>query len=101
MRMAAIMDDRLDPSTASWHWDKRVPIALIVTVGIMVMTQTAGAMWWASAVSQRLAALETLNSTTADQAGRLIHVEVLVDTMNKALDRVEAKLDNVTASKKP
>jgi hypothetical protein len=37
-----------------WHLDKRVPIALVV----LIIAQTAGAIWWASAVNGSIAALE-------------------------------------------
>lgn len=34
-----------------WHLDRRVPIALILTVAI----QTGGMVWWASALSSQVA----------------------------------------------
>jgi len=37
-----------------WHLDRRVPIALVV----LIIAQTAGAIWWASAVNGSILALE-------------------------------------------
>ena len=37
-----------------WHLDKRVPIALV----FLIIAQTAGAVWWASAVNGSILALE-------------------------------------------
>jgi len=37
-----------------WHLDRRVPITLVVLIGI----QTCGAIWWASAIDQSMESLE-------------------------------------------
>ena len=37
-------------STEPWHLDKRVPLALILTVAL----QTAGMVWWAASISARV-----------------------------------------------
>ena len=36
-----------DPAAGAWHVDRRVPIALIVTI----LIQTGAAIWWASSVN--------------------------------------------------
>lgn len=75
------------------HWtvDKRVPLALIVTL----VVQTAGIVWWASSMA----------STVASQGARIVAVEntrsgerlaVLESTIGDVraqLNRIEAKLD--------
>lgn len=42
-------------SPEPWHLDKRVPIALIVTI----VAQTVAVVWWASGVDHRVAAVES------------------------------------------
>ena len=44
----------MEQDETRWHLDKRVPIALVV----LIIAQTAGAIWWASAVNSSLMALE-------------------------------------------
>jgi hypothetical protein len=41
-------------TTEPWHLDKRIPIALIVTIAL----QTAMAVWWAAAITTRQGYLE-------------------------------------------
>lgn len=41
-------------SHEQWHLDKRVPIALIFAI----MIQSAGGVWWASAMNERMAQVE-------------------------------------------
>jgi len=91
-----------DPAEASWHFDRRIPIALIGTI----ILQTGAAIWWASAVNSyidtdkataiaiadRVAAVERDNSTVANRITRL---EVLLETQGELLkeirDTVKAK----------
>lgn len=64
----------------SWHLDKRVPIAFIVSFAI----QTALGIWWAATFSattnQRLVALEERQAMAAPQGDRLTRVEVKLET---------------------
>jgi hypothetical protein len=41
-------------TTEPWHLDKRIPIALIVTIAL----QTAMGVWWAAAITTRQGYLE-------------------------------------------
>lgn len=50
-----------------WHLDKRVPIALIITL----MAQTAGIVWWASALSSRVGVLEKSDESSVSQNSQL------------------------------
>lgn len=50
------MTQEQDPN--AWHLDKRVPLALIVTL----VGQMAFFVWWASQVDSRMAAAEITNS---------------------------------------
>lgn len=84
-----------DPAAASWHFDKRVPIALILAIFV----QTAGAIWWASSVnsyiedarkgsavlSDRMSSVERDNSVTGN---RMTRVEVLLETQSELLREI-------------
>ena len=60
-----------DPAAGSWHWDKRVPVALIVTIGV----QTIGVVWWASGINTRVEQLERQFLLTVPHAERIIRLE--------------------------
>ena len=44
----------MSENTESWHLDKRVPIALILTLAL----QTSAAVWWAASIQHRVGANE-------------------------------------------
>ncbi len=78
-----------------WHLDKRVPVALIVTLCI----QAGLGIWWASALdaqqtalTDRVSVLEGRNDKIADQMraieGRLARVEANGEAQLKALERI-------------
>jgi hypothetical protein len=70
----------------SWHLDKRVPLALILTI----LAQTATLIVWGTQLTERVSQLErteAVRATIAPQsADRLTRVEVKVDT---ALDGIQ------------
>lgn len=72
-----------------WHLDKRVPIALIVTL----IVQTGGAVWWASSIASRVTNLEERVVTASDQPGRIIRLETQIENMTALMRRIEDKLD--------
>lgn len=72
---------------SDWHLDKRIPIALIITI----LLQTGGAIWWASSTSTRLQAVErTLQSDGA--TARLARLEVQMDAVLNSLERMERRM---------
>ena len=84
-----------DPAASSWHFDKRIPLALIATI----ILQTGAAIWWASAVNsyidadkastlaiaERVSAVERDNSAVATRITRL---EVLLETQSELLKEI-------------
>lgn len=83
-----------------WHLDKRVPVALIVTI----MMQTAAAIWWASALSQRMTAIEQDTAALAviesEREARIRALELGASrtderliTIQTALSRIERLLE--------
>lgn len=65
-----------------WHLDKRVPVALIVTLCL----QTAGVVYWAAGQSYRTEALEkqvaALITSAIPNMERLVRVEEQVKVVN-------------------
>lgn len=80
-------------SETRWHLDKRVPIALIVAI----LIQTAGALTWAGAASERINQLERQVTGGSDLGERTARLEVQAVYMRAALDRIEDKLDRAIA----
>ena len=84
---------------SDWSLDKRVPLALVLTI----LMQTAAAIWWAAGQShvtsehaRRLAVVE------AQRAGeRISVVESRVDDMKIQLNRIESKLDKLAERRAP
>lgn len=76
--------------TALKHWtiDKRVPLALILTISI----QTCGIVWWASGLTTRVEHLERQAQASAPQADRLTRVEVRLDNVVDGISEIKALL---------
>ncbi len=81
-----------------WHLDRRVPVALIITI----VMQTIGIVWWAANLSARVDALELRIREARDNQNRIIRLEAnqaavsrRLDRMLDAFRRVEAKLDKL------
>jgi hypothetical protein len=68
-----------------WYLDKRVPLALILTIVI----QTAGLVWWASNLTERVNSLERTREATAPQADRLTRVEVRLESVQSGIDEIK------------
>lgn len=64
-----------------WHLDKKVPLALIVTI----IAQTMAIVWWAATASSRLDQLERQVNTAAPQAERIIRLETKMDGIAEAI----------------
>lgn len=73
-----------------WHMDKRVPVALIVAIAI----QTAGAIWWASSINERVA-----TNTTAIQVldERTETIRRVAQTQAVQLGRIEEQISGLRA----
>jgi hypothetical protein len=78
---------------AERHWtlDKRVPLALILTV----IVQTAGVVWWASSIANTVSSQGArLVAVENQRAGeRLAVLESTIGDVRAQLNRIEAKLD--------
>ena len=69
----------IDQSDATWHWDKRIPIASIVAMFLMVAGQGFTFAWWVSKADSRIEFLEKAHAAagpqSANQGERLTRVE--------------------------
>ena len=83
-----------------WHLDRRVPLALIVTI----MIQTFGAIWWAASVSSRIdvaenkiQSIEKMYQLTTGQVASNKDLSSRIDerlnAVQRSLDQIERKLD--------
>ncbi len=68
-----------------WHLDKRVPIALIITI----VMQTIGIVWWAASLSERVATLESRFDGLATHQARIVRLEEKQNAVYQRLDRIE------------
>ena len=75
----------------SWHLNKKVPIALILTI----VVQTAGAVWWVALLESRLSRAEEALLIQRDDPVRLARLEGFRDDLQRRFDRFEAKLDKL------
>lgn len=76
-----------------WHWDKRVPIALILTIGI----QTAGIAYWGGTISTRLDQVERRVEASAPQAERVIRLEEKIIRTEEKVSVVQKTVDEIKA----
>lgn len=79
-----------------WHLDKRVPIALIV----VILMQTAGALSWAGAATQRLTQVERLTQAQSGWAERTARLEEQSHHLRSSLQRIEEKLDDLAKAQR-
>jgi hypothetical protein len=73
----------------SWHFDKRVPIALIVALAIHAF---AG-IWYAAKFDSRLSSVEQFVAENRTTDRRLSVMESQLSTIARSVERVERILD--------
>lgn len=82
------------PDTRHWSVDKRIPLALIITI----IVQTVSVVWFASALWQQVQSQEArINAIEAVKMdARLVRLEEALANVRPQLDRIETKLDRLT-----
>ena len=84
-----------------WHLDKKVPIALIFSI----LCQSAVILWWASAINERVIALEKANNaataTAPVQADRLTRVESKMESVQRDLTEIKADVKSLIRRDEP
>jgi hypothetical protein len=74
---------------SGWHLDKRVPIAIVLAI----FFQTAGIVWFAATLENRVAQLEASQAHRADERDRLIALETQMRAIHETLLRMERRLE--------
>jgi hypothetical protein len=72
-----------------WHLDKKVPLALIMTI----IGQTVIAAWGASNLWTRVGELERQMQLAAPQFERIIRLETKVDGITGSLSEIKALIN--------
>jgi hypothetical protein len=76
-----------------WHLDKRVPIALIVTIAM----QTGAFIWWTATITQRVTTLE-LRSASRDQLPeRIVRLETQYSNITEGISEIKQLLRSKSA----
>lgn len=70
-----------DPAGARWHLDRRIPLALILTISL----QTGLGIWWAS----RINAIQEAHSQ------RILVLEERQDIIRQAIPRMEERQQQI------
>jgi hypothetical protein len=78
----------VDTSDASWHLDRKVPVAIIMAI----LLQTGGVIWWGATASERLTALERKVELAAPQADRLTKVETRLEAVQDGISEIKSIL---------
>lgn len=81
-----------DISNRHWHVGREVPVALIVTVIVLIVGQTAGAFWWSATLAARLETVERDVRNAAPQAERIIRLEEKVGVVQQGINEIKAIL---------
>lgn len=79
------MSDTDDDNEDGWHITRGVPIALIVTLVVMFVTQIVTAAWFAARLDGRVDALEKAQLTFSPQAERLTRVEEKLENVKTGI----------------
>lgn len=68
-----------------WHLDRKVPIAIIVTLCL----NTGGFIWWAAKSDARIEAVERQVLASAPHTERITRMEVKVENIERGINRIE------------
>lgn len=82
-----------DPAATGWHLDKRVPIALILTI----LFQGAALIVWGARIDARVTQLESKAIAEVDQPSRIVRLETKMEGMQDSLKDANGKLDRLLA----
>ena len=95
------MTDRPDPSERFWRLDKKVPLALILTI----IGQTGVFIWWASSLNERVNVLEKASAVSSAsapvQADRLTRVESKMESVQRDVTEIKADIKSLIRREAP
>jgi Tfp pilus assembly protein PilO len=81
-------DDSPKETRDSWHLDKRVPIAFIITI----LIQSGFGFWWAASTTEKVSILKERMDAISPQAERLARVEVSLEDIRMSLLEIKQAL---------
>lgn len=70
-----------DPQTSEWHFDKRIPVALILAIAL----QFVGAVYW----------MATLEVRAVNNTERIQKLEEQLDPVRLVLQRIDQRLESI------
>lgn len=79
----------IDKSDANWHVDRKVPVALMVTIFLMFTGQSATALWWASKMDSRVETLEKQTASAAPMPDRMTRVEMKLESLQAGITEIK------------
>lgn len=82
----------IDHSDAEWHWDRKIPIATLVTFILLIGGQSGTALWWASKMDARVENLEKQSLVSAPNGDRLTRVEVKLEAVQAGITEIKSIL---------
>jgi hypothetical protein len=68
-----------------WHLDKKVPLALILTLAL----QSGAFIWWAAKADNRLDNLERDRPVSTSQVERIVRLEAKMDSVVDTVNEVK------------
>lgn len=73
------------------HWaiDRKVPVALIVTMLVAFLGQWGAAAYWVASTNTRLEVVEHQSLLIGPQAERIIRLETKVDAITQSLQEIK------------
>jgi hypothetical protein len=77
-----------------WHLDKKVPIALIIAIGV----QTGGAIWWARGLDARISALEKGDESRLVQSTQLNSIASDIAALKERADATKEDVSDIKRS---
>lgn len=80
------------PEGDHWSLDRKVPLALIVSITVLFVGQTAGIVWGLSSASTRLDILERNFEAAKPQAERIIRLEEKVGVVQQGINEIKTIL---------
>lgn len=84
--------DDIEGGDRRWHVTRGIPLALIVSMFLMFMAQTATGAWWASRIDTRVDAVERAQAASAPLPERLTRLEEKVVSVQAGVNRIEGLL---------
>lgn len=85
-------DEPLGNGDKRWHLNRGVPVVFIVSMLIYAIAQTATAAWFASAMAQRVEAVERTQVQMAPQGERLTRVEERLTAVQTGITDIKTLL---------